>query len=229
MHFLVTEESLRDRGRADSFTKSFAINQSTWLIVQSIARASSGLPLSELELATTAYVICAVVMYAFWWHKPFEVEYVTTIPVPYDWGGKWHRISEQQMMTDLLVGANRKSLWKPSTAFYSIATVFSAIHLAAWNRQFPTPVARTLWRSFGVIATVAGPISIVCVFILIQLDKKGNRNSTPFFLSAFFSSIVVVAYIVSRLGLIALIIYSFSSMPAGVYETVDWIKYFPYF
>lgn len=63
---LVTEESLSDRSKSDAFTKTFAILQSTWLIVQSIARASAGLPITELELVTMAYVLCAVIMNAFW-------------------------------------------------------------------------------------------------------------------------------------------------------------------
>jgi hypothetical protein len=63
---LVTEESQSDRSKSDAFTKTFAILQSTWLIVQSIARASAGLPITELELVTMAYVLCAVIMNAFW-------------------------------------------------------------------------------------------------------------------------------------------------------------------
>ncbi len=37
-----------------------------------------------------------------------------------------------------------------------------------------------------------------------------------------------VAYIVARLGLIALIFYCFCLMPAGVYETVQWTDFVPH-
>jgi hypothetical protein len=38
--------------------------QSIWLVVQSIARVSVGLPITQLELATIALVFCALIMYA---------------------------------------------------------------------------------------------------------------------------------------------------------------------
>ena len=39
----VTREDIKDRSKSDTFTKLFAIGQSTWLIVQCIARAAQGL------------------------------------------------------------------------------------------------------------------------------------------------------------------------------------------
>ncbi|PMD53100.1 uncharacterized protein K444DRAFT_572716, partial [Hyaloscypha bicolor E] len=70
---------IKDRSKTDAFSKVFAIVQSSWLIVQSITRVASGLSLSQLELATMAYIIPAAVIYGFWLEKPFGVEHVTTI------------------------------------------------------------------------------------------------------------------------------------------------------
>ena len=39
----VTRQGIKDRSKSDAFTKIFAIGQSTWLIVQCIARAAHGL------------------------------------------------------------------------------------------------------------------------------------------------------------------------------------------
>ena len=39
----VTQQEIKDRSKSDAFTKLFAIGQSTWLIVQCIARAAQGL------------------------------------------------------------------------------------------------------------------------------------------------------------------------------------------
>lgn len=39
----VTQEEIKDRSKSDAFTKLFAIGQSTWLIVECIARAAQGL------------------------------------------------------------------------------------------------------------------------------------------------------------------------------------------
>lgn len=39
----VTRQDIEDRSKSDAFTKIFAIGQSTWLILQCIARAARGL------------------------------------------------------------------------------------------------------------------------------------------------------------------------------------------
>lgn len=39
----VTQDDIKDRSKSDAFTKLFAIGQSTWLVVQCIARAVHGL------------------------------------------------------------------------------------------------------------------------------------------------------------------------------------------
>ncbi|KAF4503072.1 hypothetical protein FAGAP_626 [Fusarium agapanthi] len=70
----ITEEDIRDLGKSDAFTKVFALLQCTWLVVQSIARTAQGHAISQLELATLAFIPCALVMYILWWQKPFGIE-----------------------------------------------------------------------------------------------------------------------------------------------------------
>jgi hypothetical protein len=45
----------------------------------------------------------------------------------------------------------------------------------------------------------------------------------------FFAVFAIALFSASRLGLIVLIFYCFSSTPASVYETVKWTKYLPHF
>jgi hypothetical protein len=61
----------------------------------------------------------------------------------------------------------------PTVAFYSTATIFASIHLAAWKWEFGHPATRVLWRYFGVAATAAGPLSVVYLFFINKLDKRG--------------------------------------------------------
>ncbi|KAG8529071.1 uncharacterized protein KY384_005706 [Bacidia gigantensis] len=78
----ITPENIRDRSKADAFTKLFAIGQSLWLIIQSIARTAQGLrmgSITQLELATMGFVGCALLMYLLWWDKPFDVEHPVSI------------------------------------------------------------------------------------------------------------------------------------------------------
>ncbi|KAK0732226.1 hypothetical protein B0H67DRAFT_464013, partial [Lasiosphaeris hirsuta] len=63
-------EDIIDRGKSDAFTKAFAIAQSSWLVASSIARVYHDFGITQLELATMAFILCAFVMYIFWWNKP---------------------------------------------------------------------------------------------------------------------------------------------------------------
>ncbi|KAH0538934.1 hypothetical protein FGG08_004525 [Glutinoglossum americanum] len=76
---LPTEASIGDRSKADAFSKTFACVQSGWLVTQCIARLAARLPITELELATIAFVVCALAMYFFWWDKAFGVEHTEII------------------------------------------------------------------------------------------------------------------------------------------------------
>jgi hypothetical protein len=64
---------ITDKSKADPIDKSLVCVQAGWLIVQRIARLAAGLPIILLELATLAHCLCALVMYALWWHKPLDI------------------------------------------------------------------------------------------------------------------------------------------------------------
>ncbi|KAI1078668.1 hypothetical protein F5B20DRAFT_546863 [Whalleya microplaca] len=70
----VTREEIWDKSKADVFAKAFALLQTGWIIIQSIARAAAGLSLSPLELFTLAFVVSTASSYFFWWYKPQHVE-----------------------------------------------------------------------------------------------------------------------------------------------------------
>jgi hypothetical protein len=174
---LITKQDINDRSKTDAFTKMFAISQASWLIIQSIARVSSGLPLSQLELATMAYIVPAAVMYGFWLEKPFGVEHVTIVPCDKDKFptrfDPWTKKSLFGGAVEDVLAISRKS-WKQNVAFYTVATLFSAVHIGAWNWEFPSPVTRLLWRIFGVLATAAGPYFVV---VLLALKKPYTSSS----------------------------------------------------
>jgi hypothetical protein len=182
-------------------------------------------------------------MYGFWWHKPFNVEHGTIVICP---ASKREEVlpkidpdsrSERRIFTSesraeiLLVGVMRdrrdvSEYWVPSLFFYAIGAVFSAIHMAAWNGEFPSSTVQTLWRIFAATATGA---TIAIVPTTRATKRFILEGSFQGILTALAMLLLSIAYTVSRLGLIVLIFYCFSSMPAGVYETVDWTNYLPHF
>lgn len=62
----ITEDEIEDKSKANALIKATAVLQSLWLVVQCCARAEQGLPITPLELATTAFVGCTLVTYVAW-------------------------------------------------------------------------------------------------------------------------------------------------------------------
>ena len=70
----VTAAAIEDRSKGDALSKIIAILQTTWFIVQCIARGQQRLALTELELVTLALASLNAVTFAIWWHKPLGVQ-----------------------------------------------------------------------------------------------------------------------------------------------------------
>jgi hypothetical protein len=181
-----------------------------------------------------AFVSCALIMYISWWSKPFGVERSTIITFPASMQARVPVLSDFRLeprdrirnMTDDVV-VNMLNTSRPSSklttfTFYAVGTAFSASHIAAWNWEFPSSVVQILWRIFGVAATSTASISIVLNFI-------ANLECVSAWVSLFIVCLITFIYSTSRIALIVLIFYCFSSMPAGVYETVEWTNHLPHF
>src|SRR5258705_2648421 len=81
----ITPAQISDRSKGDGLSKLLAILQTSWFILQCVARGFQGLALTELELVTLAMASLNAITYAFWWSKPLSVRepvnvYVTEQP-----------------------------------------------------------------------------------------------------------------------------------------------------
>lgn len=70
---------IEDRSKGDELSKGFAFFQTSWFIVQCIARGHQHLPLTELEIVTLAFAALNIVIRLVWWKKPLDVRYPITI------------------------------------------------------------------------------------------------------------------------------------------------------
>src|SRR5260221_3286204 len=70
----ISEEDIKDRSKGDILSKLIVILQTTWFILQCIARGQQKLTLTELELVTLALASLNAITYVFWWHKPLGVQ-----------------------------------------------------------------------------------------------------------------------------------------------------------
>ena len=68
-----TEAEIKDRGKSDWLAKSLVLLQTSWFVMQCIARGIKHLPVTHLEIVTLAYAAMNFVIYVFWWNKPLNV------------------------------------------------------------------------------------------------------------------------------------------------------------
>ena len=68
-----TQAEIEDRGKSDWLAKSLVLLQTSWFVIQCIARCIEHLPLTHLEIITFAYAAMNFVIYIFWWNKPLNV------------------------------------------------------------------------------------------------------------------------------------------------------------
>jgi len=70
----ISEDEIKDKSKADFLTKSIAVLQTLWFVVQCIARLAQKLALTGLELVTMAFVVLNVALYWAWRDKPLDVQ-----------------------------------------------------------------------------------------------------------------------------------------------------------
>ena len=68
-----TEAEIKDRGKSDWLAKSVVLLQTSWFVIQCIARGIEHLPVTHLEIVTLAYAAMNFVIYVFWWNKPLNI------------------------------------------------------------------------------------------------------------------------------------------------------------
>jgi hypothetical protein len=70
----ISKMEIQDKSKGHFISKAVVILQTSWFVMQCIARGVRGLPITELELATIAFAGLNFVMYLLWWDKPLNVE-----------------------------------------------------------------------------------------------------------------------------------------------------------
>ena len=70
----ITEREIQDRSKGDALSKGLVVIQTSWFILQCIARRIERLPITELELVTLAFAALNFITYTLWWNKPLDVQ-----------------------------------------------------------------------------------------------------------------------------------------------------------
>ena len=72
--FQALADDIDDKSKANWFAKLIAVLQITRFLCGTVVRAAKHLPISPLEYVTCAYVVCTLLSYVFWFHKPYDVQ-----------------------------------------------------------------------------------------------------------------------------------------------------------
>lgn len=75
----IPKEIIDDKSKADLMTKVLVCIQAGWFIIQCVSRVAQNLPLPLLEVHVLAHVLVALLMYLFWFAKPYSVSTPVTI------------------------------------------------------------------------------------------------------------------------------------------------------
>ncbi|SJL18681.1 uncharacterized protein ARMOST_22280 [Armillaria ostoyae] len=78
----VSAETIEDKSKGDALSKTFAILQISWFIVQCITRALQHLPITLLEVTALAFAGLSIITYCLWWNKPLNVKYHISLDRP---------------------------------------------------------------------------------------------------------------------------------------------------
>lgn len=75
----ISEEEIRDKGKANSLAKTVVCFQACWFCIQCIFRLAQKYPISLLELNVFGHAVCTMLIYLLWWDKPLDVDEPTLI------------------------------------------------------------------------------------------------------------------------------------------------------
>lgn len=233
---LVKKSQIKDMAKSDTLTKFFACTQALWFVTQVGSRLSQNKAITLLEVSTMAYVLCAIIMYGFWWNKPQDCTSPITIACTEDALGKASRSTYKDEKWVEFLWAGRKSFldfdtsgfdeWAISGSTLLIPAIFGAVHVSSWNITLPSQFELWMWRASALFCLI-GPLVFILVtnLDLVNLENLGNH--------LVFESVIpnslLVGYVIIRLFMIIEIFISLRALPASAYESVNWSTFLPHF
>ncbi len=237
--------SITDRAKSDSFGKALWVAQVLWFYISCLGRfLVEDLPLTLLEIITTANTFYTIASFYVWWYKPMNIEAPTLI-----------KIGDEAIFNAMRLEAHQDSshgefrIINPPVKFvggYALLVSFhgvttplnsALVHLFGWWAQFPTPLDKRMWH----IATV-GLISTSAFFTATQIDfgratghfkKQMVRFSS---MRIFGRSVVVLLFSLAAclryFSVVILLVESIRQLfylPPKAYTVASMSHYFPHF
>lgn len=244
-----TSDELGDKSKGDSLSKTIAVFQTLWFVIQCIARRADNLAITNLEIMTLAYTVITVAMYAAWWDKPLNVRCPVRVERDHDRGDpknfEWDQTIDyvtgnQDTWVDLSCEERVPTFWSSCGSDYSgtiplqadvislsVAMVFGAVHCAAWSYAFPSLAEKQMWRACA-IAIAAIPLPMAGMFAMFDpFNAWSPRNAIEYF-QVTVMTLGGMLYIIARIFLLVLSFTTLRNLPLSAYQTVQWTTWIPH-
>ena len=154
-----------------------------------------------------AYIGIALLIYALYLHAPKDLEVTIVLQTQSNEGLK--KLEE----VDFKLKGN---FWMGIILYMGSLAAFAAVHLLAWNYDFPSFSVAWLWRTSSLVMFVSGcPIALATT---LKTYGSFKIHIIPVL-------ILTVPYILSRLSIFVLAFMAFRKAPVSMYSTVNWNMY----
>ena len=251
-----TEVEIKDREKSDWLAKSLVLLQTSWFVMQCIARAIEHLPITHLEIVTLAYAVVNFVIYIFWWNKPLNVNRPIRV----------FRKSEPQRSVNEPILEARELTWKAigkglemifqyiagaQDDFVDLSREDRVPRFWADNNSEDVVIADFIVLGvgvcFGAIHCIAWDFSFPThTELLIWRISSVAITAVPMFIfGGFFLAFWVndtdfgiadaistfppgILYIIARTVTLVLAFTSLRDLPHGAFDTVHWTTFIPH-
>jgi hypothetical protein len=246
----ITSAEINDKSKGDTFVKLITSFQVLWFILQVVIGAIRQLSISQLEIAVTAFGICAIITYFLLLPKPKSVDvpitvkefeghipihqrefkilrqrvvqkYIRSLFVLGDGLAGEVEIMGSHIPNDALNAGHELDVLHVGVSLGGI--IFGAIHIAAWNLSFPTAIEQTLWRTASVMSTVMLPI----MYLPLLVNEYVVRGRVPIILIKIWDIFFGSLYVLARAFLLVEIFRTLFYLPEDAYVTT-WASNFPH-
>lgn len=153
----ISADDLKDKNKADGLAKLLVCIQAGWMIVQVTSRSAVGLSTTLLEVHTVAHVVCALIMYVIWWHKPRQVETPTLLKGDWLWPLAMYMFLASRMSGETPRG-RRGSLKNPVPQLQPLAYVEKSSYSIDIRRETESESTHGVFRLRGDDREPASPM-----------------------------------------------------------------------
>jgi hypothetical protein len=208
----VSVEELNKRAKATYLVKAVVCLQASWLVAQVVGRAIAKLPITTLEVVTVGYVVCALITYSCWWHKPQDAEVPISVNCISITKAAFYQQIEAVRHEPFLLR------WWERALSSVISSMFGAVHCTAWKFFFPTFAEGVTWRVASVLSVVIPTFTFTYLFFNDHTQGWGEASIV----------VLLLVYTPVRLYLMVEPFIAFRSVPVGIFYTVNWSSWIPH-